>query len=1196
MAESPECLTAVELQALVDGNLPISRQTLAESHLESCEACRRNLEAMADQGRLIPPQIAAAASATRSMALEDAMQKLKSDTDDPEETLVTDSHSPSWLPTLGSSDDPRSLGRLGNYEILEVIGRGGMGTVFNARDQRLDRLVAVKVLNPDLAASGPARQRFLQEARSAAAVTHDHVVTIHAVDEAGGAPFLVMEYILGVSLADRIQRSGHLRVEEILRIGMQAASGLAAAHAQGIVHRDIKPANILLENGIERVKLSDFGLARVIHEAQMTNSGAVAGTPEYMSPEQACGEPVDHRSDLFSLGSVMYAMCVGRSPFRADTAQGAMHRVREHTARPIQETNPDIPDWLVVIINRLLEKKPENRYQSAEELAEVLGGYLAHVQQPSRAKLPSPVVPRNLFERSVRRIAPTLNLPSWLMTLSCVLLFLVIPITMWINFQSSRKLSPYLGQNGSPTDHRENPPTNPRAQAGKLKLNIPIKGVAVSLGTGIQSRSFRTSVEIEDLSGIVDVEVLNLSTQQVLSRGSIRLDDHSPRHLDVADDCNIYHPIDPQQMAVAELPTPLGPVTFASALSNNLYAATVTDDNLINIWTLTDSVSAKLCSLSGHSDMTTSLTFSPMHNLVASASKRGPIRLWSYETKREHRQILPGDSECRSVAISPDGTELVAGFSNGTIRFWNVETGEQIGGSLTHGSDVLSIAFSADGLILATAGSDGSIMLWDVPERHTLRIILGHSAAIDALTFSPNAETLASVSRDTTIKLWDVPSGQMLASCVTRGPLHCMSISTDGRLLAAAGTDQQVRIWEVSPDNELSLRHEFHAHWSTITAMTFDSAGRKLLTTSTDNSIKLWDIEELEIKEDLLAPQPMTTFASYRKRTGNVGAWNMGSGASIVFSTTGDRLAATDTQGSLRVWDMASLQEVFSVDLHEPLCFDTLVFSPDGKYLFLCTNKNLRGWDTASWQLRFSVEIISGCSHILVSPDNKEIFTCHFDGNVQIWSRTGDQIKSLQSPYGRPTSAAISPDGSVLLIGTSTGEIIRVESATRASHESPLKHGEGIIETILYSRDGGFFATSSLLGGTVRIWDSESFRLRSTLHGHTGVLQRMAISGDGRMLVVSGGAGTKAPSPTNREGIVTIWDLTTTRTSPVTQFVAHPDSTVAVTISPDMTMLATTGRDGKVHLWSVDELLRFGGYGVGKLQEGEPVSNASNDD
>jgi serine/threonine-protein kinase len=259
---------------------------------------------------------------------------------------------------------------LGGYEILELLGRGGMGIVFKGRDRKLERLVAVKVLSPDLASSTTARKRFLGEARSAAAVTHEHVVTIHAVDEADGTPFLVMEYIVGVSLEDRIQRSGHLRLEEILRIGMQAAAGLAAAHAQGLVHRDIKPSNILLENGVERVKITDFGLARVIHEAQSTQSNVVAGTPQYMSPEQARGETVDHRSDLFSLGCVLYAMCVGRSPFRAETPTGAIHRVCEDTPRPIREINPDIPDWLVAVIDRLLEKKREDRFQSATEVAE----------------------------------------------------------------------------------------------------------------------------------------------------------------------------------------------------------------------------------------------------------------------------------------------------------------------------------------------------------------------------------------------------------------------------------------------------------------------------------------------------------------------------------------------------------------------------------------------------------------------------------------------------------------------------------------------------------------------------------------------------------------------------------------------------------------------------------------------------------
>ena len=215
------------------------------------------------------------------------------------------------------SRKPGSLGRLGHYEIQEVIGRGGMGIVLRAFDEKLHRVVAIKVMAPQLATSATARRRFTREAQAAAAVTHDHIVTIHAVEEADGLPYLVMQYVAGMSLQERLERDGPLQLAEILRIGMQTAAGLAAAHAQGLVHRDIKPANILLENGIERVKITDFGLARAADDASLTQSGVVAGTPQYMSPEQARGEAVDHRTDLFSLGSVLYAMCTGRPPFRA---------------------------------------------------------------------------------------------------------------------------------------------------------------------------------------------------------------------------------------------------------------------------------------------------------------------------------------------------------------------------------------------------------------------------------------------------------------------------------------------------------------------------------------------------------------------------------------------------------------------------------------------------------------------------------------------------------------------------------------------------------------------------------------------------------------------------------------------------------------------------------------------------------------
>ena len=173
---------------------------------------------------------------------------------------------------------------------------------------------------------------------------------------------------------------------------MQAAAGLAAAHAQGLVHRDVKPANILLADGIERVKLTDFGLARAADDASLTRTGVIAGTPQYMSPEQARGEPVDPRSDLFSLGSVLYAMCTGRPPFRAETSYGVLRRITDEEPRPIREINPDIPDWLCGIVAKLMAKRPDDRFQSAREVAALLEQCLAHVQQPTVVPLPNVLI------------------------------------------------------------------------------------------------------------------------------------------------------------------------------------------------------------------------------------------------------------------------------------------------------------------------------------------------------------------------------------------------------------------------------------------------------------------------------------------------------------------------------------------------------------------------------------------------------------------------------------------------------------------------------------------------------------------------------------------------------------------------------------------------------------------------------------
>lgn len=315
----------------------------------------------------------------------------------------------SVLDSLTPTDDPEMLGRIGDYEVSGVVGVGGMGAVLKGFDKSLRRVVAIKVMAPHLAGSGPARTRFQREARAAAAITHDNVIDTYGVSEANGLPYLVMPFARGPSLQKRIDESGPLTATEVVRIGRQIASGLAAAHEQGLVHRDIKPANILLNEGIERLWITDFGVARAMDDASMTQTGLIAGTPQYMSPEQARGETVDHRSDLFSLGSILYTACTGRPPFRSEAAYGILRRITDTDPRPIQELNAEVPDWLCQVIDRLMAKHPADRFQSADDVAELLEGCLAHLQQPTQVALPSCV---SFPKQAVEAVPQTLNRQS----------------------------------------------------------------------------------------------------------------------------------------------------------------------------------------------------------------------------------------------------------------------------------------------------------------------------------------------------------------------------------------------------------------------------------------------------------------------------------------------------------------------------------------------------------------------------------------------------------------------------------------------------------------------------------------------------------------------------------------------------------------------------------------------------------------
>jgi serine/threonine protein kinase/uncharacterized membrane protein/phage FluMu protein Com len=386
---------------------------------------------------------------------------------------------------LAPAQSPDELGRLGPYRVLRVLGAGGMGVVFLAEDPDLERLVALKAMLPGLAVSSAARQRFLREARAAAALKHDHVVTIHQVGEDSGVPFLAMEFLEGEPLDARIEREGKLPVAEVLRIGREMAEGLAAAHARGLIHRDIKPANVWLEGKKGRVKILDFGLARAASgEGQLTQSGAIVGTPAYMSPEQGQGKPVDQRSDLFSLGCVLYRLATGEAPFRGTDVISTLMAVSTHHPRPPLELDGGLPVELSDLIMSLLAKEPGDRPASAQAVADVLNR-LAGEQQVRPAAARASKKPK-------RRLAAALALA----------VALLAPLGGWLAVVLLRVETP----NGTLLVEMNDDEVEARIKGGKLILSGPDGKVRYTLSPSERKNKIDEgpyTVHVEGADGLV---------------------------------------------------------------------------------------------------------------------------------------------------------------------------------------------------------------------------------------------------------------------------------------------------------------------------------------------------------------------------------------------------------------------------------------------------------------------------------------------------------------------------------------------------------------------------------------------------------------------------------------------------------------------------------------------------------------------
>lgn len=1003
---------------------------------------------------------------------------------------------------------PRALG---DFLLLERIGEGGMGVVYKARQVRLDRIVAVKVLPFGQLANKEYIQRFRTEAVAAGSLQHPNIVAIHQVGLNEGQHYLVMEYVEGPTLAE-VARSGPLPARRAARYVQLIAKAVHFAHERNILHRDLKPSNVLIDVN-DQPRVTDFGLAKRLESgADLTLSGQVLGSPGYLPPEQASGQRgrIGRRSDVYSLGAILYHLLTGRAPFMGAEVADALHQVLNDEPVAPRLLNLKTPVDLETICLKCLDKEPARRYPTAQALAEELGRYLRDEPILSR-----PVSRIHKVWRWCRRKPTFAGL-----VVSAVGLLLVLGI-------------------GGPVVARQQHALADRSRQLLYASDLKVAHQAWELG------NMRRVVELLDRNrpepGQTDLREFTWFYLRRLCESYLR----------------------------APTLTNGSPVFTLSASRDGRWLASSGAGGRITVWDLTDPTVSRRLDTGGQYAGVTAI--SPDNRWLVSIS--GPLGgtnnfdLWDLGSGvRLHRSST---AAALAADFSPDGTTLaVAQGTNIVLR--EVHDWREVRTFQGHTSEIWDVCFSPDGRQLASGSVDNTIRLWDVETGRAIRILTGHRDTVYAVAFAPDGQRLASASGDRTVRLWDVTNGAEISSYAHAGNVMGVDFSPEGTRVASGSHDGLVKLWDLRTKKVETLR----GHSQTVDQVRFVLGGVKLASGSWDGTVKVWDLQATAVQDMLEGKgaqagrsqssgmlRPPLAFSAdgsqiFTLSTNDAAVliWQTASGtlqrrwhldpdptAPLPPEAAGNRktslvgLAVSPRDGTcavacelrttppgqkeqeedfIELWNVAENRRTAAFPGRFPLCFSrdgawlatggiephtlqvtnllerrswtsqfhatqpllgAVVFSPGGRLLAAACEGELTLFETSSgrrlptpsrWRQGFPINALA------FAPDDRTLAVGRFSPQVELWDVVKQELSAeLPGHLAQVTALAISPDGKTLVTGDGNGAL-KLWSLKLREELLHVEAQANAVDPLAFSPDSSVLASGASEG--VRLWRASS--------------------------------------------------------------------------------------------------------------------------